>query len=78
MGDIRSQQVGIDCTMTFSPVVNPITIRIVLNLAISKYWPIHQLDVKNVFLHGNLNQTMYVHKPIGFKDPTHLDYVCLL
>nr|GEZ09210.1 ribonuclease H-like domain-containing protein [Tanacetum cinerariifolium] len=42
----RSQQHGIDCDETFSPVVKPATIRTVLSLAISRDWPIHQLDVK--------------------------------
>ncbi|GKC09187.1 ribonuclease H-like domain-containing protein [Tanacetum coccineum] len=40
----RSQQQGIDCDETFSPVVKPATIRTVLSLAVSRQWPIHQLD----------------------------------
>ncbi|XP_071689223.1 uncharacterized mitochondrial protein AtMg00810-like [Rutidosis leptorrhynchoides] len=62
VGDGRSQQVGIDCYETFSPVVKPATIRTVLSIAISKEWPIYQLDVKNAFLHGNLNETVYILK----------------
>ncbi|GJS06692.1 ribonuclease H-like domain-containing protein [Tanacetum coccineum] len=48
----RSQQLGIDCDETFSSIVKPATIRTVLSLAVTRDWPIHQLDVKNVFLHG--------------------------
>ncbi|GJS23803.1 ribonuclease H-like domain-containing protein [Tanacetum coccineum] len=40
----RSQQQGIDCDETFSPVVKPATIRTVLSLAVSRQWHIHQLD----------------------------------
>ena len=52
--DGRSQEVGVDCDETFSPVVKQATIRTVLSLAMAKKWSIHQLDVKNAFLHGDL------------------------
>ncbi|GJZ35072.1 copia protein, partial [Tanacetum coccineum] len=78
VGDGRSRQVGIDCTETFSPVVKPATIRVVLSLALSNSWPIHQLDVKNAFLHGHLNETVYMYQPMRFRDPTYPDHVCLL
>ncbi|GKG12893.1 ribonuclease H-like domain-containing protein, partial [Tanacetum coccineum] len=44
----------------------------------SRDWPIHQLDVKNAFLHGQLSETVYMHQPPGFVDTTHPDYVCHL
>ncbi|GKD59409.1 ribonuclease H-like domain-containing protein [Tanacetum coccineum] len=74
----RSQQQGIDCDETFSPVVKPATIRTVLSLAVTRDWPIHQLDVKNAFLHGQLSETVYMHQPPGFVDSAHPDYVCHL
>jgi len=58
--------------------VKPTTIRIILTIALSKSWSIHQLDVKNAFLHGELQETVYMHQPMGFRDPIHPDYVCLL
>ncbi|GKF52809.1 ribonuclease H-like domain-containing protein, partial [Tanacetum coccineum] len=74
----RSQQQGIDCDETFRPVVKPATIQTVLSLAVSRQWLIHQLDVKNAFLHGHLKETVYMHQPPGFTDSAHSDYVCLL
>ncbi|GJY55513.1 ribonuclease H-like domain-containing protein [Tanacetum coccineum] len=73
-----TQMSGVDVDETFSPVVKPGTIRTVLSLAVSRHWPVHQLDVKNAFLHGDLSETVYMYQPPGFRDPVHPDYVCLL
>ena len=76
--DGNSQREGIDCDETFSPVMKPASIRIVLSIALSQSWSIHQLDVKNVFLHGNLTEIVYVHQSLGFRDPARPDHVCFL
>nr|GFA71384.1 ribonuclease H-like domain-containing protein [Tanacetum cinerariifolium] len=73
-----TQLEGIDVNETFSLVVKPDTIQTVLSLAASRHWPIHQLDVKNTFLHGDLSETVYIQQPPGFQDSIHPDYVCLL
>ncbi|GJW97342.1 ribonuclease H-like domain-containing protein [Tanacetum coccineum] len=52
-----SQQLGLDFDETFSLVVKPATIRMVLSLVVSRKWQIHQLDVKNAFLNGDLSET---------------------
>ncbi|XP_021746044.1 uncharacterized protein LOC110711915 [Chenopodium quinoa] len=65
----KGQEVGVDCDETFSLVVKPTTIRTILSLVVSRKWSIHQLDVKNAFLHGNLQETVYMHQPPGFVDP---------
>ncbi|GJT38193.1 ribonuclease H-like domain-containing protein [Tanacetum coccineum] len=61
-----TQLKGVDVDETFIHVVKPGTIRIVLSLAASRHWPIHQLDVKNAFLHGDLFGTVYMHQPPDF------------
>ncbi|GJY73247.1 ribonuclease H-like domain-containing protein [Tanacetum coccineum] len=73
-----NQQHGVDFDETFSPVVKPATIRTVLSLAVSRQWPIHQLDVKNAFLNGDLSETVYMHQPPGFVDSRYPNHVCLL
>ncbi|XP_074313420.1 uncharacterized protein LOC141648591 [Silene latifolia] len=78
VGDGKTQRVGIDCGETFSPVVKPATIRTVLSLALASQWSIHQLDVKNAFLHDDLSETVYMHQPMGYRDSRFPDHVCLL
>jgi hypothetical protein len=73
-----TQRPGVDYDETFSPVVKPATVRVVLSLALSQNWPIHQLDVKNAFLHGTLTETVYCVQLSGFVDSSHPDLVCRL
>jgi hypothetical protein len=73
-----SQQPCIDYDDTFSPVVKPATICMVLSLSLSHNWPIHQLDVKNAFLHGQLDEVVYSQQPSGLIDPQNLTHVCRL
>ncbi|GJY05740.1 ribonuclease H-like domain-containing protein [Tanacetum coccineum] len=68
----------VDVDETFSLVVKLGTIRTVLSLVASRHWSVHQLDVKNAFLHGDLSEMVYMHQPPGFRDSAHPDYVCLL
>ena len=59
-------------------MVKPATIRTVLFHALSRRWPVHQLDVKNAFLHGNLTEIVYCQQSSGFEDSAHLYFVCRL
>ncbi|GJT91619.1 ribonuclease H-like domain-containing protein [Tanacetum coccineum] len=65
---------GVDVDETFSLVVKPGTIRTVLSLAISRHWPVHQLDVKNAFLPKDLFETVYMHQPPSYCDSVYPDY----
>jgi hypothetical protein len=66
---------GVDYDETFSLIVKFATVRVVLSLALSQNWAIHQLDVKNAFLHGTLTETVYCSQPTGFVDAAHPDLV---
>jgi hypothetical protein len=70
------QQYGIDYEETFSPVVRSATIRVVLSLAVSRGWNLRQLDMKNMFLHGVLEEEVYMRQSPGYE--TRLGYVCKL
>ncbi|KAJ9558528.1 hypothetical protein OSB04_013142 [Centaurea solstitialis] len=72
------QQHGVDYHETFSPVIKPATIRTVLSLAVTNKWSLRQLDIQTAFLHGDLQETVYMRQPPGFVDPDRPDYVCLL
>jgi hypothetical protein len=50
----------------------------VLATAVSRTWPIQQLNVKNVFFHDTLSETIFCCHPTGFADPVHPDLVCRL
>jgi hypothetical protein len=50
------QRLGVDYNETFRPMAKPTTM---LTLALSRGWPVHQLNVKNVFLHDTLTETVY-------------------
>ena len=63
------QSEGFDFTDTFNPVVKPTTIRVVLTMALSARWPIHQLDINNAFLNEDLVEDVYLQQPPGFSSP---------
>lgn len=58
-----SQEPRLDYGETFSPVVKPTTIRIVLALVAHFGWLLRQLDVKNAFLHSILQEEVFIAQP---------------
>ncbi|KAE8676439.1 hypothetical protein F3Y22_tig00111614pilonHSYRG00169 [Hibiscus syriacus] len=73
-----SQQYGLDYDETFSPVAKLTTVRVLLALAANKDWNLWQMDVKNAFLHGELDREIYMTQPMGFQSQDHPEYVCKL
>ena len=72
------QRYGIDCEDTFSPVVKAATIRLVLSIDVSRGWTIRRLDVQNAFLHGILEEEVYMRQPLGYEDGARPHHVCRL
>ena len=47
---------GMDCNETFTPVARMDTIGLLLEVASSKRWEVHNMDVKSALLHGDLKE----------------------
>ena len=73
-----TQKYGIDYQETFSPVAKLKIVRVLLSLAANLDWPLHQLDVKNVFLHGDLEEEIYMDIPLGYTATSESKITCRL
>ncbi|KAG8492460.1 hypothetical protein CXB51_009588 [Gossypium anomalum] len=73
-----SQILGVDFTDVFSPVVKHSSIRALFGIVAMHDLELEQLDVKTTFLHGELEEDIYMQQPEGFIASEKEDYVCLL
>lgn len=73
-----TQTYGIDYQETFSLVAKLNTVRVLLSLAANLDWPLHQLDVKNAFLHGDLEEEVYMDIPPGYSSSSEAKIACKL
>ena len=73
-----TQTYGIDYTETFAPVAKLNTIRVLLSLAVNLDWPLQQLDIKNAFMNGDLEEEVYMTLPPGFNKKGEKNLVCRL
>ncbi|KAH9803881.1 retrovirus-related pol polyprotein from transposon RE1 [Citrus sinensis] len=69
---------GVNYFDTFSPVVKPATVRVVLSLAVMNQWIVRQVDVNNAFLNGELSEEVFMQQPEGFVDKSKSNHVCRL
>ena len=61
----NKQEYGLNYEETFAPVAKMTTVRTILAIASSKSWALHQMDVKNAFLNGDLKEEIYMKLPPG-------------
>jgi len=73
-----AQKQGIDLDEIFSPVVKMSSIRVVLGMAATMDLEVEQLDVKTAFLHGDLEEEIYMEQPEGFAVVGKEHLVCKL
>nr|GFC95336.1 retrovirus-related Pol polyprotein from transposon TNT 1-94 [Tanacetum cinerariifolium] len=67
-----TQRASIDYNEVFSLVVGHISIRVILALTACKDFELEQLDVKKAFLHGNLEEVIYMRQPPGYEQGNKL------
>ncbi|GJS77447.1 retrovirus-related pol polyprotein from transposon TNT 1-94 [Tanacetum coccineum] len=61
-----NQKEGLDYKHTFSPIAKLATVKVLIALATAKQWPFHQLDINNAFLHGYIDDEIYMVPPEGY------------
>ena len=73
-----SHREGVDYSETFAHVARYTSIRSVILIAAKMGWKIHPMDVKTAFLHGIIQEEIYVQQPLGFEAYSGESHVCCL
>jgi len=73
-----TQTYGVDYMETFAPVAKMNTVRVILSLAANYGWNLQQFDVKNAFLHGEIEEEIYMELLPGYGEKTATNTVCKL
>jgi hypothetical protein len=73
-----TQLEGVDYQETFSPTAKIVSVRCLFALAAAWGWSLHQLDVNNAFLHGDLSEEIYMSPPPGLLRQGEENLVCRL
>ncbi|CAL1398408.1 unnamed protein product [Linum trigynum] len=74
-----TQIYGIDYCDTYSPVAKITSVKMLLAVAYVQKWHLHQMDVNNAFLNGELEEVVYMELPPGLRDlPEYKGKVCRL
>lgn len=73
-----AQSYGIDYQETFALVAKMNSERVLISLAVNQGWLLLQFDVKNAFLHGDVEEEVYMNTPPGFHVPSAYGKMCKL
>ena len=74
----NAQTYGMDYSDTFSPVAKLTSIRLFIPSIATHGWDLHHLDIKNVFLHGDLAEEVYMEQSPRFVAQGEIGRVCRL